>query len=208
MPTFCDVGWARNPHLCSFVLIPHVGSEVRIGGWCPDPSVFVVWSKLSHVYRKEGLQVSPDSRDVGNSSSHREEIPNRRVWSQVLLPDVGLLNMLQEGFLVVEVTSSSGSGGPHGSNCVVNGELVVHEDGLWLVAPRSPGVYLLEQVAVEGRRFSRKESIEEGEVPAVREEAMDCEELMEEIRYRRLPNAPRPPYDLRSSLVEDVSEAI
>ena len=77
---------------------------------------------------------------------------------------------------------SSGSGGPHGSNCVVNGELVVHEDGLWLVAPRSPGVYLLEQVAVEGRRFSRKESIEEGEVPAVREEAMDCEELMEEIR--------------------------
>ena len=29
--------------------------------------------------------------------------------------------MLQEGFLVVEVTSSSGSGGPHGSNCVVNG---------------------------------------------------------------------------------------
>ena len=131
--------------------------------------------------------MSPDSRDVslryvGNSSSHREEIPNRRVWSQVLLPDVGLLNMLQEGFLVVEVTSSSGSGGPHGSNCVVNGELVVHEDGLWLVAPRSPGVYLLEQVAVEGRRFSRKESIEEGEVPAVREEAMDCEELMEEIR--------------------------
>ena len=129
--------------------------------------------------------MSPDSRDVslryvGNSSSHREEIPNRRVWSQVLLPDVGLLNMLQEGFLVVEVTSSSGSGGPHGSNCVVNGELVVHEDGLWLVAPRSPGVYLLEQVAVEGRRFSRKESIEEGEVPAVREEAMDCEELMEE----------------------------
>ena len=87
--------------------------------------------------------MSPDSRDVslryvGNSSSHREEIPNRRVWSQVLLPDVGLLNMLQEGFLVVEVTSSSGSGGPHGSNCVVNGELVVHEDGLWLVAPRSP----------------------------------------------------------------------
>ena len=58
--------------------------------------------------------MSPDSRDVslryvGNSSSHREEIPNRRVWSQVLLPDVGLLNMLQEGFLVVEVTSSSGS---------------------------------------------------------------------------------------------------
>ena len=39
------------------------------------------------------------------------------------------------------------------SNCVVNGELVVHEDGLWLVAPRSPGVYLLEQVAVEGRRL-------------------------------------------------------
>ena len=44
--------------------------------------------------------MSPDSRDVslryvGNSSSHREEIPNRRVWSQVLLPDVGLLNMLE-----------------------------------------------------------------------------------------------------------------
>ena len=39
-----------------------------------------------------------------------------------------------------------------------------------------------EQDSIEGRRFSRKESIEEGEVPAVREEAMDCEELMEEIR--------------------------
>ena len=67
--------------------------------------------------------------------------------------------MLQEGFLIVEVTSSSGSRGPHGSNCVVNGELVVHKDGLRLVAPRSPGANLLEKVAVEGRRLSRKESI-------------------------------------------------
>ena len=48
--------------------------------------------------------------------------------------------MLQEGFLVVEVTSSSCSKGPHGSNCVVNGELLVHKDGLWTVvgSPQKP----------------------------------------------------------------------
>ena len=60
--------------------------------------------------------------------------------------------------------------------------LVVKQDGLRLLV--SIAVDLLEKVPIEGRRFPRKQSVEEGEVqvPAVREESVNTEKLSEQMR--------------------------
>ena len=87
-------------------------------------------------------------KDEGYGFHHEKGFTNRGVWNKVLLHQVCLSSMFEEGLLVVEEAAQTCRGSINFCNSVGDSKFVVKKDVLRLVG--SPAVYLLEQVAVEG----------------------------------------------------------
>ena len=134
--------------------VPHVVREEGVGSGGSNPGSLVVVYEGSHVSCKERFQVSPDCRDVGlrnkgDGAHHGEGVADLRVWNNVLLHQVGLLEVFEEGSLVMEEAPTPSRGRPHLRHRVVDGELEIALDALWL--ERTKAVQLLQQVLVEER---------------------------------------------------------